>query len=653
MEWTTPNGEWLKFQILRNSFGLPVNATDGTVVFEGSTTDYSLRVVDQGLPEGRFFYYSMFVFGAEDRKETISTNVDVNAATLPERSSGDIVLLTGQTVPSQNGYWYYRGPGEAMTTAGRWVRVGDTLGLTTINHRNSERLFSRLPSIYQDSDARVTPLNRLGNESPLERFLRVFGYHVDHLQTEYDSLLDVADPERIAGGLLPLLGGQYEVENEPTLGMKRQRAILNDIVYLYHLKGTSLGLEGLVRAYTGWDADVRDTRNLLLSAQDSNFSGGLGSWVAGANTTAERVVLSNPLFNDAAMLLRASAAGTLSADLLGTLEPRFHALRAVPGRTYTASFHTQAVADAREARVDIQWRDESGVIATTAGTPVTSNTQTLVRPFTTAIAPPEAKYANLVLVIADVADQEEHYIAGVQFEEGPLGTFVTARKVPIFVTADRVNLAQNPSFEVDVTGWSAPQGTITRVTTASMVGMASARMQRTSATTTEPVVAAQTDLWDGIVPGDVAASAHVWPATTARKVRLRLQWFDREDVFIAEAVGLWVDQVLNDFVRPSLVTPAPEGVWKVRLHLDVWGSALDEVHFIDGVLIERVGRVESYFDASTFENEDYLWEDAQGNSRSHYYERRTVKNSRLVQIVPDFLPFMTEFQVIYATRSTT
>jgi hypothetical protein len=45
---------------------------------------------------------------------------------------------------------------------------------------------------------------------------------------------------------------------------------------------------------------------------------------------------------------------------------------------------------------------------------------------------------------------------------------------------------------------------------------------------------------------------------------------------------------------------------------------------------------------------DYLWESTVNLSRSHYYHRRAIRNSRLVTRITDFLPMGITYTLHYA-----
>ena len=60
LTWTTPTGAWARLRIVRNSYGFPINAYDGTVLRSDINGNSSPEYIDSGLKQEAFYYYSIF-----------------------------------------------------------------------------------------------------------------------------------------------------------------------------------------------------------------------------------------------------------------------------------------------------------------------------------------------------------------------------------------------------------------------------------------------------------------------------------------------------------------------------------------------------------------------------------------------------------------
>jgi hypothetical protein len=113
-----------------------------------------------------------------------------------------------------------------------------------------------------------------------------------------------------------------------------------------------------------------------------------------------------------------------------------------------------------------------------------------------------------------------------------------------------------------------------------------------------------------------------------------------------------VTQVIGSWSQVSVTAVAPAGAAWAALVLTVLSADAAAVQYYDGVLFEASPVVQPYFDGSTPMDgtsvADYLWESTVNLSRSHYYHRRAVRNSRLVTRITDFLPMGITYTLHYA-----
>ena len=307
---------------MRSAFGVPVDQSDGVVLLDSNSgpgtpvaqREASVRAyTDSALEPGRFQYYAIWVF---------------------------------------------------VPTAGEWTRAGSVTGMALRDHDYGNRLWELTPAVHRTT---TTGLLDADNET-LRTFLRLFGTQLDHIRTEYDSLLNVNDPDLVAGHLLPLLAQQYGQFFEPELGMRQMRVLLRNTVRLYRTKGTEAGVEGLVSAVSGFGARMRTPANLILDYNDASAEESIGNWTAGyVNATLERVLASDVVDAPSSLgTMRRVGVFRQTAQAAGISQVRTAAsiLRAIPvkpGVTYCFSAHARAgSAGGPAARIRVVWLDERG-----------------------------------------------------------------------------------------------------------------------------------------------------------------------------------------------------------------------------------------------------------------------------------------------------
>jgi phage tail-like protein len=215
--------QWTKAVLVRGGFGAPTTPQDGVAIeyFEEAVPhalDLSQQVVDHPLTPGNWYYYSLFLW-----------------------------------------------------ISGQWVLGYSMDNAVPADHRWSEFLFNTVPMFYQRTDDQQAADGRNG---PLRVFSRVLGYELDYSNTLADGVRDVYNVDRAPSRLLKYLGYNFGVPDEPVLGEARQRSMLQQLDDLNALRGTTLGLKGLIEAATHYPCDVTVSGNALLSVDDGDFNGG-------------------------------------------------------------------------------------------------------------------------------------------------------------------------------------------------------------------------------------------------------------------------------------------------------------------------------------------------------------------------------------------
>jgi hypothetical protein len=611
VHWTTPGGAWSTIRLVRNAYGVPVSETDGTILVEGNSGPAATGTVvptppyftDNNLEGGRFQYYAI---------------------------------------------WLY------APAVGQWTRAASCTGLPLLDTGYSNRLWELMPSVHRTTDEGLLD----NDNTTLQTFLKIFGYQLDGLRAEYETLRDVNNTDKVSGNLLPLVAQQWGQFFEPELGMKQMRILLRNSVHLYRNKGTVPGVTGFVSAISGYGATLLPLKNLVLDYNDSSAEESVGRWTATSNGTLARYVADGTVDAGAALAAGMRAVGVFSFTntangaatmTLGNVNPIGTGIPVVGGTTYTASVYARAGATSRSCTLAINWYDATGTLLSsdTGAAVATAVGAWTARLTVTAAAPATAVYAGLTVGIPSAALAGEiTYLDGFQFEPGAAATAYTdARLLDINVLAPRVNLVTNPNFETDTAGWSNGGGaTLARSTAIFHSGTASMSVTMGTPTTdyavyspTYPLVASTT------------YTASIWVYGPAREARLMMAW---------QASGVDVGTpvfspsqtlVANTWTRLSISGTVPAGATGGYLLFRSSDKQSGDVFYIDDVLLEPGAALQTYFDGTSYASTgETIWETTANESRSHYYPQRRAKNYRMLALLPQYTSMGSSFRLNYA-----
>lgn len=210
-------------------------------------------------------------------------------------------------------------------------------------------------------------------------------------------------------------------------------------------------------------------------------------------------------------------------------------------------------------------------------------------------------------------------VSGVEYVAHEYTTAGTAAFTPglpllrgVQVLTDRVNLARNPSFESNTTGWVGGSSTLATSTVWSQFGSNSIRI-RPSGGSNDSFASLQPDSLSGsnvvsiVEPGKtytISAWVHV-PTALSGSVSSRvrsIRLFHRvgAGAFSEFASGTGAT---TGTTRVSLTRTIPSGVTEVivRLYNGATNSATNDVYW-DGVLIEETSQVRPYFDGGIYDD---------------------------------------------------
>ena len=233
IEWgwpQAPNDQWLELSIVRSAFGRPSTPNDGQTIYrqprsvylnDDDTLQLPPTIYDTALPSGRWYHYGLF---------------------------------------------FKVSPVE-------WVRGMVDSCLLAKDWQHSEHLWENTPPYYRWVDGQSGH-----QEGRLRQFMEVFGFELDTTREFVESWQHLYDIDWSPIRLLRKLGLNFGLEYESGLGDIRFRSMMANIGWLYKTRGTIPSLETLVANMSKYQCTVVAGSSLMLQPDDSDFSGGLGSW---------------------------------------------------------------------------------------------------------------------------------------------------------------------------------------------------------------------------------------------------------------------------------------------------------------------------------------------------------------------------------------
>ncbi len=520
-------------------------------------------------------------------------------------------------------------------------------------------MFELIPEYFRDRDLEQTKL--LFAEGPLQRFFRGFGWAYDFIRTEYDSLMQIRDLDHVSGGLLPLFAQQFGITYEPELGMRQMRRWLRDTVYLYKVKGSRKGIEGLASAMTGWPATVTLGPNILPDTDTGTFTNSVGYWLRDTPNSKPATLTFGEYgpasFHDINYLrVESSDATDQSVQIATSLaaDVKQYGIPVTVGSVYTASIYSRGNTATVPIVVKLHWYDKAGTLISTFSSTATTNTTTSWTRMTLAnvTAPANSVWVIMAVEIQSGTAAVDQFFDAAQLEQATAATdYGQPRNILIDLEGERVNLVPNPSFEIDLVTWNnLTNATLARDTTQFRNGVASMSLTAVAAGT----MSAHTLPADRIPVSPSATytlSAYFRPDTTARNVRVYVRWYDSGSVYLSDSTyGAEVVQSMGVWTRAFATVTSPSNAAYAGVVVQIMDSALGEIHFVDSVLFEKGNLLLDYFDGSFLPVADHMFEGTTHDSPTHYYRKRAVKNQRLGSVMKDYVPLGATFTLKYANQ---
>ena len=241
--------------------------------------------------------------------------------------------------------------------------------------------------------------------------------------------------------------------------------------------------------------------------------------------------------------------------------------------------------------------------------------------------------------------------------------FEEARETRVEVSANRVNLCPNPSFEVNADGWAAGiTGTtattgvsVARYTGTAITPISGSAALQVSLTSTAPAFAnagyTGTSPTILVISGrPYTFSAYVYLQTGATGAfDIYVDFYDRAGTILAHTALDGTDgtdtvvSTTSGWVRVSTAAQAPNNAYSAKVYVRrTTNVGATIVYYVDNVLVENSSALNYYFDGS-FDGQSYeidrdsMWQDTAHYSPSHLYYNRVSNVGRIDTMMSDVM----------------
>jgi hypothetical protein len=323
------------------------------------------------------------------------------------------------------------------------------------------------------------------------------------------------------------------------------------------------------------------TRDNLLTFNQSSAEADTEGWVANANCAVTR---STAQFAEgvASFAMTATAGGDMSMRT-----PNTGATGVMPvtaGQTYTAQARLRANTTGRTVRVEIVWLTAADAfISSTVGAGVADTNAGFTQVTASAIAPPTAARAYLIVMVVAAGAGEVHYVDMISLAPGASTTWTPGG----FVAGLNMLLADQATAELGITGWAGTNATLSRSTLQDFDGVASLALTASSAATmsaSTPTGAAGKP----VTPGQVySATAQMLAQLTPRSCSIGIAWYTAAGAFISTTTGTARNDATGAWTRVFVAGIAPATAAFAALVITVTSPANAEVHHVDRVQLAK------------------------------------------------------------------
>ena len=544
-----------------------------------------------------------------------------------------------------------------------WYEAGDTYlvipkdhGATafagTSTQTTHDKVMDLLPKVY--TTATQSPIDNVDTESTLYQFLKGFSLTLDELLTYADVLKPNYSGLSTPPQVVSLQAQQLGLPLESALGLRAMKRLVREAVYLHNNKGTSLGVQTLAESLTGFAPTVTQTKNMMLTMQDSTFYKGIGSWLVIGDGTIEAADNFSPSSG-----LETVSDITYTGEVItnvdgvkisnGVSSPKTKGVPVSGEVDYNFSFYSffksDPGVDTPYPTATVHWFDYTGaLISSDTDSSVADAYGSWVRQSMNVTSPEGAAFAafDIELNLAGT-----WYIDRAQFalaEEATTPSFEEARGVNVFLAPSKTNLLKNPSFDALNSFWVIDDNGSSLVD--STFAHASGLSQMLESITNTSALTQYTSESDpGITVGHFyTASIYAKTESGTEDFELTLTATSGTDT-VSETSGTVTLTDAWQRIHVTLFVPATYDE-TTYLTVDFIGAETtgNTIH-LDGAQLEATYLPTDYFDGEYPEVYGAMWAGTENESVSYLYPNKHVKIPRLVANLAEYMPIGTTYAI--------
>jgi hypothetical protein len=621
-----PNPEGAAFnavRLVRNQVTFPETQEDGVILWE-----------ENGLT-GPF---------------SISTFVDGFDNTLDDNEHNDSPLIGGR-------FAYYRM--WLRKDDNVWYEAGDTYVIIPQDHGSSafagtagqtthDKFMDLLPKVY--TTATQSPIDNVDPTSTLYTFLKGFSLTLDELLTYADVLKPNYSGLSTPPEVVSLQSHQLGVPLEYSLGLRAIKHLIREAVYLHNNKGTELGVQTLAESLTGFSPTVTQTKNLMLSMQDSTFYKGVGNWLPGGSCTlaVEQSVYHNTSETkvaDKTYTAKVVASSTSSFISNGENKPKTLGIPVTAGTAYQLLFFALTSTASRSITAKVTWYDYKGTSLSSNSETFSLTANTWAKNASLSLtAPTGATYAAIRLSFSGAAT---FYLDKVQFAlyESSTPSYEEARGVNVFLAPSKINYLNNPSFEALNSQWTIVDGPTSLVTSTFAHALSSSTMLQS--VTNNGTLSSYTTVTTAPLPVGSFYTFSIYAKTVSGTATVRLT-ITADDGTALDPITTIGDNVTLTTAEQRLhVTVYVPGTFgaNTAITCKLSGTTTGQTINLDGAQLESSYLPTDYFDGEFPDISGAMWAGTTNESVSYLYPNRHIKVPRLVANLAEYMPIGTPFTV--------
>lgn len=593
--WQNPTGDFTRIRLVRSQAGYPETAEDGIILYDEVATSGEVSLLEFTDPD--------------------------DATNVPN-------IETGRQV-------YYRV--FLLIDAGYWVTAGQIADVVPSDHNVQSKLMDIIPRVFTSSIQ--SPIGVVDPNSALFNFMDGLSFTYEQLLTQTDLARPNHAADKTPDSLIVNEVLNVGLDYEPNLPIRSQKKLIREAIYMYSHKGTRTGLETYVESLTNYAPTITVSPNLFLTAQDSTFYNSVGNWQTNACTisavTSQVPPTSAKVIDDEYTCQVVASSGSAYITL-GETTPVTKAIPVNESTQYTFGFQGKSPTSAGSITLIARWYDKDGDFISSSSSTALAANNTWQSKWTTVTTPANTRYVAFRFTFSAAGT---YYVDQLDLHAGSGTTFDEARAINIFLSPNKTNFINNPSFETNTNEWtvtatanSLDSDVPLSVLSGSQSLLVDLDTGLTLTTTTDEVTVTEKYFTLSFYSKATAALSDAMTITlTPRDNSVDIT---SAEVTSTTSLGTdWQRYSVTSYVDADSVATSLDFVLTIEVD-----SASGEEAYFDNVQLEASPVATDPFDGNLSSQFGVVWEGTANESPSHMYYGKNLKVPRLSQTLSSWTP---------------